>query len=1070
MKYRVRLSNGRVIGPLEIKDFVQLYNENKITGNEDAQVYPTGDWKPLSYFTEINLEKTINEDKTFMKNLDLTEINLNSDESNIETTNVDNIQSQDNLKEFSFELDPKVQEEINKEIEDKVIEAEKEKKAQALKREKEQKAKLEKAKEEKTPDVEEDDDKTVVRKLPVTNKSEVDDKTQINPEYQEYLRMMKKEAEEKARLEQEKKAKEVEIIEVDYANESTQMISATELRKNLKDALDQDEKLKKEQEDIKKEKEKIKRKKAQAQTIEDIDEEEDGVKSKKNFFIILLALFVFVFFFLDDPPEDNKKKLLPIKTIEPNISFPIRYETPDINKAKEFYAKGLQVSQSQAYNKNVEAVKYFLEAAQFDFNNIKIISKLIFTYSEILKNSQNLTTDANTIFKLSQIFYTRALTSHELTSAIANFYIEVGKINAALNILDKYENIPNNRPSVQLFAVSLRAFSKAGLLDTAVKRAQRLEEQTNKDLFTYKSLFEYYSSLNDLKQMDITITKALKKYPNSVYFLSQLAQRYFTTQQFKEIKPVIFKINELQAEQSRIFKAEYLMIYGLYLSSQNNLKLGTQKLDESLKLKESTQLIELLSQLSEAEDLDVNDLINYGKAKKQLNLAKADFKKGNIKSAFSQTIKAGSIYPNLIDTKLFLAKLQLERGYFKDAISQLEKLHEDNATSLIVLELLIESYIRAYKFRQASEKINFMATLLKSESDIFYNLRSLFYEYKKDFNLAAFWLIKAINQNPLNEKNIYKLAKVYLKHKKFEKAKTTLKRVIELDPLNIDYRLSYAEIIYEYETAEAAIGYLYDILKDFPDNVKVLSKIGIYYYRSGQIKNFQNIKKQISEVPGKDPSLYKFMIETARLDDNIDGVIENTKKYLEQKPGDLKERMNLVEIFFNQKKWQEAGKQLNIIEERLDTYPLLKYYRAKVAFKLGKTDLARKLATEEMLENPTLVEAYNLLGEIAFSEKEMTLARKHFMKGTQVNPRSIDAIVGIAKVAYATDQYDMALDQYQKAINLKVDDCLLYLNIGNVYRRISQSQLAIKNYQNALNICPNLPDKNKIQTYIRTMR
>ena len=71
MKYRVRLSNGRVIGPLEIKDFVQLYNENKITGNEDAQVYPTGDWKPLSYFTEINLEKTINEDKTFMKNLDL---------------------------------------------------------------------------------------------------------------------------------------------------------------------------------------------------------------------------------------------------------------------------------------------------------------------------------------------------------------------------------------------------------------------------------------------------------------------------------------------------------------------------------------------------------------------------------------------------------------------------------------------------------------------------------------------------------------------------------------------------------------------------------------------------------------------------------------------------------------------------------------------------------------------------------------------------------------------------------------------------------------------------------------
>ena len=52
-KYRIRLSNGRVVGPLEEEQFLELVSKKKIYGGEEVQIYPTGDWKKISEFPEI---------------------------------------------------------------------------------------------------------------------------------------------------------------------------------------------------------------------------------------------------------------------------------------------------------------------------------------------------------------------------------------------------------------------------------------------------------------------------------------------------------------------------------------------------------------------------------------------------------------------------------------------------------------------------------------------------------------------------------------------------------------------------------------------------------------------------------------------------------------------------------------------------------------------------------------------------------------------------------------------------------------------------------------------------------
>ena len=237
-----------------------------------------------------------------------------------------------------------------------------------------------------------------------------------------------------------------------------------------------------------------------------------------------------------------------------------------------------------------------------------------------------------------------------------------------------------------------------------------------------------------------------------------------------------------------------------------------------------------------------------------------------------------------------------------------------------------------------------------------------------------------------------------------------------------------------------------------------------------ELKKYKNVKKKLLALPKKDKSLYEFLIESARLDDDVEKVIENSERLIELDPGDLKIRMKLAGLLIDLQRYKEAKKQLDDISERLSTYPRLQYLYAKLYFLIDDLDKAKSLAKKEIKENPTVVDGYILLGNIYIKEKDLIKARKQYVKAVQVSPNNIDAILGIAYVAFHTDQYDMALDQYQKGLEIDSNRAEIYKLLGDAYRKLGQSQLAIKNYKHFLELSPNTKYKNSIETYIRTMQ
>ena len=51
--YKIKLANGRILGPLDLERVRLLILKNKIVGTELAREYPQGDWKDINLIPEI---------------------------------------------------------------------------------------------------------------------------------------------------------------------------------------------------------------------------------------------------------------------------------------------------------------------------------------------------------------------------------------------------------------------------------------------------------------------------------------------------------------------------------------------------------------------------------------------------------------------------------------------------------------------------------------------------------------------------------------------------------------------------------------------------------------------------------------------------------------------------------------------------------------------------------------------------------------------------------------------------------------------------------------------------------
>ena len=1090
-KYRLRLKNGRVIGPFELPQLHELKKKGHLQGDEEAQLFPAGDWMSLSEFdfyeelmddnkTEIAVSQPAEQNEaTFMISLDKLKARENTTSGVIVPDDLpeDNIPHKiDDLSETmviksvdetTLEVAPARDEDLGLVL-DNHDDSSHEKLNEGLSLEDIQ------ASEEKASESE-DDGKTRIN--PVAQK-------EIEKQRQKEIAARKKKEEEEAEKKRIEELRKEEIrARENVHNEATQVLKIDKIKRS--DLLDEAREEELKVEEAIKEKKKQDKIKQKAEEEDDEEDEEEKPKSKKKLiYIIGAVLLAYVFLF----PEEEQKKQVVFKPINPVIEFPIPFDKADNNKSKVAYNKGMEKYVKQTYPSQVEAAKDFRTSFENNIENFDALGMMTRSYAELLPSSSDMTVDTQTLFNVISAKRPYLLDNPNGIIGMALFYYNNGKKKAAANLIDTYIRLKlilskTNSGMIgkdqyaitqDLFAVQMKILIDLGLMDQAKDLYTKLQadKTQKKSILVYFSLMNFDLANEESENAEKKIDEALEFYPKSVPLMLEKANFLAKRNDYKKVDQLLEAANLLELENNIVYRARYFELKGMSLAFNGKFADATKYLKESLKLKDSDDLRIRLAALKTNDklDKDVNNLILESQTISMLNKAKMLKDNKSYTLALTQGIRAVDNYPDYIPAQLFTAKLQMRMGLTNEAIKSLEELAKKYPESKDVNLALVDAYVETYKFNDARNRIAIISgTDIKGTPEFFKAYANLYIK-QNDLLQAIGWLRQAMNSNPLDDEVIFMLAEIMLRTHKYDQATSLVNKAIELDPSNTSYRVAYAKIVHETQDATSAIGYLLSLENEFPDNAEILSEVAILYYRNGQIKDFEEVKAKMEKLPGKDKTLYNFLIKAALIDEKYDQIPELAEKVLEIEPGDLEVMMTSAKVLFETGKLVDATKWFLRLQEKLPSYPKLRFYLAKIRLINKEHDKAIEILKEDLKENGETDDALALLGKIYFDKGELVEAENYFKRTQKINPRSYDALIGMAELSFRRNNLDQALDLYRKAQQQKSDDPTIHKKIGDVYRQMGQGALAVEAYKLYLELNPDSPDKPQIDTYIRMMQ
>lgn len=1087
-KYRVRLKTGRVVGPFLENQVIEMRDKGFISGDEECQVYPTGDWLAVKTFSFwVNDSKSINPEATFVidlaqlkdaqgpknENIKAKEFNPESSLVNVDTEPLENPKhNKTQFREFDYK---NAIEEI---VDEPIPIPQKKVPTQTPKIDKSEKTII------RSLPTEDESERTVVRPLSSGKQAEDFDKTVVKTEAikwkneQEIEKQKKEELRKKIEIENKLREEEEKKNTFNLDTDSTQAISLSGLKGEL-----HEEAVRSEHELIQIEEivQTNKRKQQEKKESEERKDEEEDTKSqeievqkekRKKIFLVLAILVVIAFLFPENKKEEKKAAVF--VPLEPVIEFPVPFDMRDDQKFKTLTSTAFDKSKSGTYPDKVEAAKAFRLAYENNSSEKKTLTRMIRTYSELLPHSISFERDGGIVFKLMQAHRVLQDIDPDMALAAGLFYRSIEKKSAAHEVLDRFVRSGANNPTRELFAELLNSLVDQNIETKADEVASSLLKTSNRGIEVNLALINYYRYKNYPEKAKGIVEESLKEKPDSVPLLIAKGEFYLEEVNMKGLAEIYKKIGDLKAEQSKLYYGKLLEFKGFLLAFQNKPAEAAQAFNESLKFNDSDTLRDRLTNIKSI-DPSANDeaskLIKQVKARVLTKEANEDLKNYNFESALLKSLEAYSLKSGYLKADLSLADLQLKLGMTQDALKTLEELHRKTGNDKSVSFALLKAYITNYKFTDAKRMIAIMAASELREDWRYSSLNALMYEKMGDLNQSILWLQKAINQNPLEDENLYALAKLFLKAKRLGQAKNNLFKAMELNPDYIEYKISYAAIIYETDGADKAVDYLFGLRSQHPNNPAILGEIAIYYYRAGKNQQFLDTKADIEKLPRKDSRVYRFLIRAAMIDEKYDDAVKYTEELLKLEPGDLEVMMETGKMLMSLKRYKEAAGWFVKVRERLPTYPRVGFYKAKIELYVKNPEQALADVREDMKMNGEYEEGLNLVGDILFDAAEFVSAEGEYKKALRLNSRSYGALRGLADVAAKKGQLDIALDLYKRALTeiKETQEPSIHRKIGDVLRLTGQGRLAIESYQLYLKLEDTAPDKSQVEEYIRIL-
>ncbi len=188
------------------------------------------------------------------------------------------------------------------------------------------------------------------------------------------------------------------------------------------------------------------------------------------------------------------------------------------------------------------------------------------------------------------------------------------------------------------------------------------------------------------------------------------------------------------------------------------------------------------------------------------------------------------------------------------------------------------------------------------------------------------------------------------------------------------------------------------------------------------------------------------------------------KSYSDRNPSDPSGYLERYKIFIKKADFEKAKEELNRIFAIYPKYPNLHFYLGTLYSVQGNHNIAAEEFKKELQNNSNNLQTVLSYGKELLEMNHPQDALTQFSKAMQILPTSSDAKQNAAWANYRLKNYQAAVMLMKTAITLDVANPTLYKRLGIIYRDTADLGNACGAFKKYLEMEPDAPDKNEYQS------
>ncbi len=340
-----------------------------------------------------------------------------------------------------------------------------------------------------------------------------------------------------------------------------------------------------------------------------------------------------------------------------------------------------------------------------------------------------------------------------------------------------------------------------------------------------------------------------------------------------------------------------------------------------------------------------------------------------------------------------------------------------------------------------------------------------------------------LNPNSAETVNDRALARMRLQN--YGGANEDLKRAVELDPVNAEYRANLGYVLWKLGRGAEAIAAEREALKLDEKNYTANYQLGRFLLRTGDRKLLPEAVQKLRRALELDARLYEVrfeLIAAYRELGDMASAINQLSLLQDAKPseprviyvdallnadrGDLKtaiERFraaldkdpelygawqDLGLVYVKLGRWEEASATFGELSKRQANSVEAAYFEALSLYNLKKNNEAEAEVRRALRLNAGFAEARTLLGVILASKPDgLQEAIESLTQAIELQPNSYDANFYLGRLQYTDGRYNLALKSLEAAVKIKPTDVEARFFLGSVFESLNESDKALAEYQ-----------------------